>query len=181
MNTARQPVTCRVELDPGVIPWNADGRYPLRSYPSALNAGFLAEGAFNATIKAQGLIAIRVSGLRANPGFQRKLALAMPIRQGYWRKDTGEKALGVLTAMLIQAVPEYADFYTFSSATEKDTARMKLYYSIDGRTQTMEDSAYPFEFSLRLTGAQREVRFWIEAVREDGTTVRSEERVFSRP
>ncbi len=181
MNTARQPVTCRVELDPGVIPWNADGRYPLRSYPGALNAGFLSEGAFTSTIRAQGLAAIRISGLRANPGFQRKLALAQPIKQGYWRKDTGEKALGVLTAMLIQAVPDYADFYAFSSATEKEAARMRLYYSIDGRTQTMEDAAYPFEFSLRLAGPQREVRFWIESVQADGTTARSEERVFSRP
>lgn len=181
MNTSREPLTVRAELDAGVVAWNADGRYPLRSYPGALNAGVLREGAFTVSLKPRGLTAVRISGLRVNPGFQRRLALAKPVQKGYWRSETGKRELGTVTAMLLQAVPEYADFYIYSSATEKDAARMRLNYVVEGRSRQVEDHAYPFEFSVRLSSGQKSIRFWIEAVTLEGVAVRSEEREFARP
>ena len=182
MNTAAQEIIGKVELDAGVIPWNADGRYPLRTYPGDAEAGWLSDGSFPVTIPARGFRAVRISGLRVNPAFQRRLAMAPKVRQGYDRMATGDGALGTLTSMLFQAVPEYTDFYVYSDATEKDAARMKLHYTLaGGRQGTMEDREYPFEFSLRLSGPDREIRFAVESVRHDGTGIRSQERALSSP
>ncbi len=177
MNTAREAVTARVELDAGVIAWNADGRYPLRTFPGAVNAGMMLNGSFPVTLPAQGFTAVRISGLRVNPSFQRRLALAPRLAQGYSRVETGDRALGTLTSMVFRAVPEYADFYVYSDATEKDAASMRLRYTLnDGKQATLEDRQYPFEFSLRLPGANPAIRFEVESVRHDGTSLRSAER-----
>lgn len=179
MNTARHPVHARVALDPAVAAWKPAGRYPLRAYPGALNAGMLSSGGFSVTLAPQGFSAIRISGLRVNPSFQRRLTLAGELRNGYWRSVSDNPALGTLTAFMLNAVPEYSDFYAYSSATGKDAVAMRLHYEVDGKRETIEDPSYPFEFSLRLAGENRAIRFAFEAIWNDRVIARSEDRVLA--
>lgn len=177
MNTAREPVTARVHLDPAAVAWKPAGRYPLRLFPGATNAGMLSNGGFSVTLPPGGLKAIRISGLRVNPALQRGLSQAKPLQNGYSRVESASPALGTLTSMIFQAAPDTGDFYAYSSATEKDASLMRLHYEAGGRKETIEDRQYPFEFSVRLAGPDRTIRFAFEAVRKDGTETRSGDQV----
>ena len=99
-----------------------------------------------------------------------------PQAVGYHRRAFREPALGTVTAMLLNLVPEYSDAYIYSDATEKQARRMRLVWrQAEGPEKILEDASYPFEFSLRLHDPGRPLHFRVEAEASDGSWKRTPE------
>jgi len=174
MNTEGQEVAVEVQLNADVIPWDVDREYRLLRVDRAgeTPVGWVRNGKFQAKVAGYGIAAFCLEGLRArNPlaGAGQTVSLSANA-VGYHRRSFEEPALGTVTAMLLNLVPEYADAYVYSDATEKQALRMRLVWRrAEGAWQTLEDVSYPFEFSLRLDNPGQPLRFRVEAQATDGS------------
>jgi hypothetical protein len=180
MNTEEREAAVEVQLNADVIPWDVDRQYRLLELHGAGEAplGWVRDGAFRAKVPGQGIAAYWLEGLRArNPmaGAGRRVRLS-PQAAGYHRRAFEEPALGTVTAMLLNLVPEYSDAYIYSDATEKQARRMRLVWRrAEGPERTLEDASYPFEFSLRLDDPTQPLHFRVEAQAADGSWRRTPE------
>lgn len=184
MNTEERDLRISLRLNADVIPYDADRDYPLLvlDHAGETPAGRMRDGEFAVDVPARGLAAVRIEGLRAeNPLVRARAGIRpSPGAKTYLRESFAEPALGTVTAMLLNFVTEYSDFYLYSDATEKQAVRMRLVWRAgDGAGQTLEDSSYPYEFSVRLKDPSAPVRFRLEAQAMDGTWKQTHEMELS--
>ena len=135
-------------------------------------------GNLEVEVPEQGLIAVKIEGLKNEVAFQENVKLTdMETNgSGYFREDHQESALGTITGMIFKLVPEFSDAYLYSSATEKDTKRVTLHYQLANEEwREVIDHLYPFEFSLRIDDPQQSMRIKWEAVDPDGKSLMTEE------
>ena len=167
MNTARETISSELYLNPDVIRWNKDEEYPIITYHITGDAtpGTFKDGLLRVEVPAEGLIAIRMVGLRNDVPLQN---ITGNINVGnntknYFRKSHGSPALGTITGMLINIVPEFSDAYIYTDATEKDAGRVTIKYAVEGEgwVETTDDS-YPYELSIHLSDPQKKLKLqWI--------------------
>lgn len=168
MNTEDRALRVSVQLNADVIPYDADREYPvvMLDREGESRIGLMRGGEFELGLPARGLAAVRIEGLRAeNPLVSARAGIRpSPGAKTYLREGFPEPALGTITAALLNFVRDYSDFYVYSDATEKQATRMRLIWRTgEGPAQTLEDSSYPYEFSLRLSNPAAPLRFRLEA------------------
>jgi hypothetical protein len=178
-NTEPAAVDARLRLNADVIPFNAGQTYRLTLYAAdgTPRAATMRDGVLDVRVSAKGLLAVKIHGLKVETAFQRRVAAqaGRPLpTQSFTRLTSGKAALGQVTGMLISVVPEFADAFIYSDATEKQTRRMRLAYRVgEGAWQQLEDAAYPFEFSVQLRDPAQPLEFTLEAEDRQGQRERS--------
>ena len=155
MNTADRVSDSEITLNPDVIPWNYDHPYPLEwiEADGSSSEGKMLNGTFKVNVPPRGMQVVRIKGLKVDIPLQRQAsasAAKVPAENTYLRVAT-KSALGTITGMIFNMVPQFADAYVYTDATEKTFQKAKLTYRLDGGTwQTIIDEQYPYEFSIHL-------------------------------
>lgn len=180
MNTANRTIAAELLLNPDVLKWDYGKSYTTVIYQAdgTITNGELINGNLEVEVPEQGLIAVKIEGLKNEVAFQENVKLTdMETNgSGYFREDHQEPALGTVTGMIFKLVPEFSDAYLYSSATEKDTKRVTLHYQLANEEwREVIDHSYPFEFSLRIDDPQHGMKIKWEAVDPDGKSLITEE------
>lgn len=167
MNSTGKPTDAEIYLNPDVIRWNYDQEYTIVIYSENGDSekGTFKNGLLQAEIPQEGLIAIKITGLKNDLPLLGKSGKTHKSeeRKDYFRQNHSSGALGTITGMLITLVPDISDAYIYSDATEKDARKVILKYtSGDQDWQEFTDEAYPYEFSIHLpdTGSKLKLK-WI--------------------
>jgi hypothetical protein len=167
INTSRENVNTELYLNQDVLKWNSGQEYPIATYAvdGDSKEGLFKEGRFIVDLPPEGLVAIKIIGLKNDVPVQRttRNIKGTDYKDDYFRHIHQSPALGTITGMLISLVPEFSDAYIYSDATEKESKRAILKYSIgDQDWEVITDDSYPFEFSIHLTDPGKKLRMkWI--------------------
>ncbi|GAB3495233.1 hypothetical protein GCM10027341_12280 [Spirosoma knui] len=177
MNTANQPITSMLRLQPDLIPWNKGQTYKTTVYQAdgTSTVGTMTDGKLSANVPSQGLIAIKIHGLTVDVPLQKQAALDPQTRasaqQRFHRKETAT-TLGTVTGILFNLVPQFSDAYIFTDATEKTLKQVTLRHRLGNETwKTIEDTRYPYEFSIHLNDPKQPLEYRLDGIGLDGKTV----------
>ncbi|GAB4000463.1 hypothetical protein GCM10028807_53520 [Spirosoma daeguense] len=176
MNTANQPVTSTLRLQPDLIPWNKGQTYKLTVYQNdgTSTEGSMTDGKLSVNVASQGLIALKIHGLKVDVPLQKAASVggnATSPQQAFSRKET-TTTLGTVTGMLFNLVPQFSDAYIFTDATEKTLKQVTLRYRLGNEEwKTIEDTRYPYEFSIHLNDPKQVLEYKLEGIGLDGKSV----------
>ncbi len=186
-NTTGQPVRETIRLNPSVIPWNAGQTYAVTVY-TAQGAGrqiALTDGQLTVDLPAGGWVAYRITNLPAQVPLFRKLAdrpTATPVAKRFVRQATDSPVWGTTTAMVLQTLPQFADFFLFSDRTEKDWQSVQMRYRIGtGAWKTINDTRYPFEFDVHLPNPAEPITWQLTVTNRQGGQTTGPETTLNKP
>lgn len=170
-NQSARPVTVRVQLNPDVVPVATSKTYSVRAWQeNAAGAPTQMKGGeVTVTIKARGITALAIDGLKVVPQFQQKVfgANAAPLSDQSFR--TIDSPFGKVTGMMISMGADLTNAFVWLEATEKELKQARLRYQLNGKEHEMVDAAYPFEFSVPLRETDAAFTYVVE-----GTTTKNE-------
>jgi hypothetical protein len=153
MNSTSEIVQADLYLNPDVIRWNTGQAYTTVTYQTngqTKNGQFI-DGDLSVEVPANGLIVVKFTGLSNEVPLHSKISYLEEQADGkdYFRYENKEVALGTITGMLINLVPDFTDAYIYTDATEKQARKVVLKYAIgEGPWEEMTDDSYPYEFSI---------------------------------
>ncbi|GAB3706439.1 hypothetical protein GCM10027592_39930 [Spirosoma flavus] len=183
MNTANKAITSTLSLQPDLIPWNKGQTYKLTIYQADGTSieGTMTDGKLSANVPALGLIGIKIHGLKVDVPLQKQAVLetgngtstgatTLP-KEAFHRKETATQ-LGTVTGMLFNLVPQFSDAYIFTDATEKTLKQVTLRYRLGNQEwKTVEDTRYPYEFSIHLNDPKQVLEYKLEGIGTDGKSI----------
>ena len=179
MNSTSETVQADLYLNPDIIKWNKGQSYKIVTYQvkGETQLGLFADGYLSVEVPADGLIALKLVGLRNDAPLHNMIGAVQEDTSGndYFRIDHEEIALGTITGMLIDLVPDFTDAYIYTDATEKQVRNVTLKYVIgDGAWEEIADISYPYEFSIHLDGPKKSLRLQWFAEDLEGKRYQSE-------
>jgi hypothetical protein len=175
-NQSKRPVTARIRVNPNLAPYTITRDYNVRTW-SGVRAGAATKmhaGEIEVAVPPSGLSAIAIDGVRVAPLFQREVSqgTAPLSEQSYAESAT---PLGKVTGMLLAFGGSNNSAYVWLEATEQQIQSARLHYRLNETGwKVLEDSRYPYEFSLPAGAGARTFSYWLEATRTDGSAVKSD-------
>lgn len=175
-NQSNRPVTAHILVNPDLAPYSIRREYGVRNWSAAGAgpAGKMREGEIVVTVPASGQAALAIDGIRIVPQFQQEVfaPAAPPGDQSYAEAST---PFGKATGMLLAFGGANNSAYVWLEATEQQLRSARLHYRFGASEwQVMEDSRYPYEFSLPAPADATAFSYWLEATRTDSSTVKSD-------
>jgi hypothetical protein len=96
--------------------------------------------------------------------------------QNYIRDATENQYLGIITGMILNLTPSFADAYIYSDVPVNKVLSATLKYKIGyGKWQELTDPVYPYEFSIHLTDPAQKMTFRWVSKELDGKLTESKE------
>jgi hypothetical protein len=178
-NQSREEVTAKVDLNKTLI-GNLAGktkRAKVRLQNNARESIPVDDGSFKVTVKAQGITAVEIEDVEITPAFQPNILARTNATS--WSLDYLEVPFGDARAMILPGV-ENDNAYIYLQADDAEFSAITLHYQEAGTWKTIQDEAFPYEFTVPLDAAATEFRFYCEGVSVDGKAMRSEEAVLQR-
>jgi len=173
-NQSRAAVSAEVTLNPEVLPAAMQGSYRVRVIAGDRPARevTLRDGRFPIEVAAMGQTAVIIEGLHVTPKFQQKLLAASDGQA--WQKDYAELNFGQARAMILNFGPAEKSAYIYLQADDTTFKEVSLTYTVEGKTATLRDQAYPFEFTVPLPEDATEFEFRLTGAMVDGRSPVSE-------
>jgi len=178
-NQSREELTATVCLNKTLI-GNLAGktkRARIRLQGDAQESFPVEDGSFKVTVKAQGITSVEIDDVEIVPVFQQRILSRT--NAAFWTPDYLEVPFGEARAMILPGV-ENDNAYIYLRSDDTEFRAITLYYQQAGAWTTIQDDAFPYEFTVPLDGAALEFRFYCEGVSVDGKAMRSEEAVLRR-
>lgn len=166
-NQSRETVRTRITLNPSLVKTSAKSKV---STLAAGAAGPLQQGAFTCTVAPGGITAVAVDGVAPVVRFQDKI-LARAAGGG---NDYAEIKTGNAKAMLLRLGAYGTRLFVYLQDDDTRWRSVNLHYTdASGKTQTVHDAAYPFEFTVP-SDKERPVTCWLTLEGGNGGSVTSE-------
>jgi hypothetical protein len=108
--------------------------------------------------------------VEAKPAFQQQLASDA---KG-WAKDHVSFELGKGFGMVLNMGQSLTNAYVYLQANGDVFRNVKLHYKAGSQTKVIDDSSYPFEYTVPLAPDAQSFEFMVEAESPDGKMQRSE-------
>ena len=134
-------------------------------------------GRFSISVQAKGLATVEIDDVQLEVKFQSDIL--GQTQAVAWEKDYLEVSLGNARAMILPG-PDANNAYLYLQSDDAEFSTVTLHYEQAGAWETVRDDAFPFEFTVPLSGAATECRFYFEGVSVDGKAIRSKEEVLQR-
>ena len=178
-NQSREEVTATVGLNKTLIGDLAGKtkQAKVRLQDNAQESILVDDGSFKVTVKAQGITAVEIEDVAIAPTFQPRILSRT--HAAPWSPDYLEVPFGETRAMILPGV-ENDNAYIYLGSDDAEFSAITLHYQQAGVWKTIQDDAFPYEFTVPLDGAATEFRFYCEGVSVDGKSMRSEEGVLQR-
>jgi hypothetical protein len=165
-NQCSRPVTAKVRVNPDLVPYSLRQEYSARSWLGRRGGPpmKMRDGEITVSVPASGLTAIAIDGIRVVPQFQQEVLGAGETLsdKSYTESQT---PFGAVTGMLLSFGSGNTSTYAWLAATEKEIRAARLHYRLgDAAWSTLEDSRYPYDFSLPVDPSVASISYWVEAV-----------------
>lgn len=175
-NQSREPVTTEIDFNSAVLPQVAGKQFRVRSLSGGrerpVHRAELRDGRMTVTVPAMGLIAVEIEGLTITSKFQDRLVAAKA--SDAWSTDYAQLSYGNARAMILNFGPAATTAYVYLQDDDSKFKEVTLSYSSGGKRASITDSAYPFEFTVALSGDASDIRFELSGRTIDGRTTHSE-------
>ncbi|GAA4303617.1 hypothetical protein GCM10023143_07270 [Compostibacter hankyongensis] len=174
MNQSAEPQQVTLRLNPDLVPLDPARSYKVRIWQENKSAApaVLRQGAVTVSLKPHGITALAIDGLRVTPEFTgtEQANTALP-EQSYAISET---PLGKVTGMILTMGASMTNAYIWLQATEKELKEVSLHYLKEGKWETVTDTAYPYEFSIPLTGDDADFSYRLEGIDVKGAPLKTE-------
>lgn len=178
-NQSQEEVTATVALNKTLI-GNLAGKAKLANVRVQANAPetfTVEDGAFKVTVKERGITTVEIEDVDITPAFQSRVLSRT--NAGSWSPDYLEVPFGEARAMILPGV-ENDNAYIYLRSDDAEFRAITLHYQQAGIWTTVQDDAFPYEFTVPLDDTAMEFRFYCEGVSVNGKVMRSEDEVFQR-
>ena len=153
-NQSNEPVDVTVKLNPNLVPVNTGQTYPVRVWQenesgTALN---MTDGIIRLRVAPNGITAFSVNGLAVETQFQQKVFKTVATPANGKRFSMVNAPFGRVSAMTLSLGQGLTSAYFWLDADADKLKKATLHYRPPGTGtwQQMEDSSYPFEFSVPM-------------------------------
>ena len=113
-----------------------------------------------------GLTAVEVEGLVVTPKFQDRLVGARAADA--WQRDHVELPFGGTHAMILNFGPAATTAFVYLQADDTKFKEVSLTYTVAGRSATLTDASFPFEFTVPVPAGAPAFAFEVHAVTLSG-------------
>lgn len=182
MNTSSKDELTDIQLNQDKITYDSDKKYQTLIYNAEGKPtnGSIVNGKFSILIPAGSLKVVKIKDLVMDIPLFRELATSTANvkseNQSYFRFEDKVSSLGSITGMLINLTSEFSDAYIYSDISDKTVQKALLKYKFGvGEWKQMEDSIYPYEFSIHMVDAKQPLIFKWESVDVNGNITESKE------
>jgi len=174
-NRSREAVSAGVTSNVEVLPAAGKGKYRVKVIADIKPTGdvTLGNGRFPIQVGAMGQTAVVIGGLKATPGFQRKLLAAQAV-QG-WKTDCAEIGCGNTRAMILNFGPAAKTACAYLLADDSKFKEVAMIYTIPGQeARKLSGAAYSFGFTVPLPTDASGSEFRLNGRTADGRLAGSE-------
>lgn len=178
-NQSNEKVTATITLNKELI-GKLDGvskQAAVRQQNNTQESFMVDDGIFKTSVAAKGITAVEIGDVEIVPAFQTTILSRKDMDA--WSKDYLEMPFGNARAMILRGA-ENDNAYIYLQSDDAEFSAITLNYQQAGAWKTIQDDAFPYEFTVPLDGATTEFRFYCEGVSVDGKAMRSEEAVLQR-
>lgn len=175
-NQSNEKVTATITLNKELI-GKLDGvskQAAVRQQNNTQESLVVDDGLFKISVAAKGITAVEIGDVEIVPAFQTTILSRKD--SDAWSKDYLEMSFGNARAMILRGV-DNNNAYLYLQSDDGELSAIDLYYEQGGSWKTIHDDAFPYEFTVPLTSADTEFKFYFEGTTVDGEKVRSEEGV----
>lgn len=166
MNAGGQPLeNVAVRLDGARFANGAKGSFPVEVWrdnklqPETLT---MKDGEVNVSLSPRGITALAVKGLKALPVFQDKVQPAEVGKAAVTHRQISTP-FGEVEAMILSFGPGLTWVYAFQKGGPAEVKSLSLTTTTGGKTETLSDDSFPFEFTLPLADPAQPVELVFEA------------------
>lgn len=173
-NQSRRTVTSQVELNRELLPMLAGREIRAEVWTDNRRSGetTLTDGRTEVTVSPEGITALMLRGVRIEPRFQERLT--EHDARG-WAHDYGELDFGRARAMVLNLGRDLKSCYIYLQDDDSRFRHVSMTYSIDGNPpQALNDTSYPYEFTVALPSDARQIVVALSGITTDGRLVRSQ-------
>jgi hypothetical protein len=134
----------------------------------------VANGQMTVTVPANGMTALAIDDANAITDFQQELRSPSTAALHEYSYDESCEPFGPMTGMVVSLSPSLTNAFIYAAAGPDITEYMTLHYSVDGGPwQEQLKSGYPFEFSLPIDPASKELSYYMTDSQSHTSSVRS--------
>lgn len=164
MNQSSDPVTTVVHINPAkvTLPQGAAARV-IRSETDSRQIT-VRDHKFPVTIGPKGITTVVIDAAQCNTAFQHQYMNTRTKRTSRDSYKQIESPFGKITGMVFSVAGPLTSAYIWLEAAGDDLKRATLCYQLDGKDGFITDSQYPFEFTIPLTGNEKDLIYSVEAV-----------------
>jgi hypothetical protein len=164
-NQSPESVTTEIALSSTLLPQLAGQTYRTRVFRDG-SATSLRDGRLTVTVPPMGLTAVEVEGLVVTPKFQDRLVGARAADA--WQRDHVELPFGGTHAMILNFGPAATTAFVYLQADDTKFKEVSLTYTVAGRSATLTDVSFPFEFTVPVPAGAPAFAFEVHAVTLSG-------------
>lgn len=175
-NQSKDNLDLKVTLNPDLVPFTNDVIYKVSVWvnnkPSSETT--MKNGVIDLSLSNRGITAVAIQGIKIKTRFQEDVFdKSKPLSNK--SHIVTETEFGKVTGMIISMGKHYTNSYVWLEANDKVLSSAKISYKDkSGKLKTIEDSNFPFEFSIPLVGDEKTFEYTIEGIRTDGKKVTTE-------
>jgi len=176
MNQSNENVTARVKLNASLI-GNLAGmekQAQVRTQNNEAESFTVNDGNFDVVAAPKGITSVEIDDVYIGTSFQS--TFLKRTATDAWKKDYVELSFGRARAMILRGV-ESDTAYIYLRDDDAVYSEVTLHYESAGAWKTIEDDAFPYEFTVPLKSEDNEFKFYFEGVSVDGKAARSTEEV----
>lgn len=129
-------------------------------------------GEFRVTLSPKGITSLVIAGLEPRVSFQNKLN-ATPARADAVTHQRVQTPFGDVQATVLSFGSELTWLYAHLTAKPGEVKSARLQFKLPGRTESLADESYPFEFTLPLKPGEKTLEVSIEAMNATGQSLRA--------
>lgn len=168
-NQSGKAVTATVTINPAWV--KLPGKSVVTAYTGKINK-MMKDSSFTITVPANGIAAVMVQGAVIQSSFQQRILSPVPADTG---REYATLSAGHAHAMLFRLGEYGRRLYVYLEDDDNKYRKAALIYQTpDGKEERIEDTAYPFEFTVPVD-KRKGIPFYISLTSVHGEEVKSEE------
>ena len=173
-NQSPEPVLSSVRLNEDALGHPLEERYMVDQWVNNRKSESfeMADGRFDIEVPGDGILAVAICGMAPESEFQRRI---LDYEAELWANDYLEGEFGDFRAMLLNLGEGMKSAFIYLQAADDEFDEVTLHYETNGGAGSVVKDAYPYEFTVSLSGDADEVRFRLEGALTAGGRAESAE------
>lgn len=172
MNQSTNTVTVTNQINSQLVAYANTHPLKIRFDNGAEQDGTLTNGAWTVPVSPMGLTTLVIEDISVQTGFQKNYVDAnVPATPAGSYDRKSDTPFGRAEAMLLSFGKQISSAYVWLEASPEVLTSATLHYSTGGEWQSLTDTNYPFEFSVKLADSATPFQSYVEGVTTNGQTV----------
>ncbi|MEJ7828896.1 MAG: hypothetical protein WKF91_11885 [Segetibacter sp.] len=175
LNQSDQAVKANVSSNPDLVPLKADNSLRIWRQNQSPRVSKLTEGKLNVEVAAKGITAIAIDDVKIVTQFQQQVYNKADKKLPDDSYKKMNSSFGKISSA-IYSLGKLNSAHTWLEASGDQLSKATMHYRVEDaeKFQAMEDSSYPFEFTIPLQAKDEGLELWIEGITPEGKRLKSD-------